>query len=72
MKLWTNNNGDNNNNNSLRYRQWAVHYYKDRRGSVFQQANDRHPTIYLHLAVDSGLTYLQNKVHVELLLSTLK
>ena len=50
----------------------AVHYYKDRRGSVFQQANDRYPAIYLHLAVDSGLTYLQNKVHVELLLSTLK
>ena len=43
----------------------AVHYYKDRRGSVFQQANDRYPAIYLHLAVDSGLTYLQNKVHVE-------
>lgn len=50
----------------------AVHYYMDRRGSVFQQANDRYPAIYLHLAVDSGLTYLQNKVHVELLLSTLK
>ena len=50
----------------------AVHYYKDRQGSLFQQANDRYPAIYLHLAVDSGLTYLQNKVHVELLLSTLK